>query len=392
MSVLIGMMNSMLNWSVERKMTIILFFGIVAFPLASLIILQSRGEAVTTNFLVGLLSVSIVLLVPFAKWMSKVVALRSIRELNTQCQLLKNGDYANVDLPSVKGKGHDFTTLKRNMHWMGYTIATRERRLQDAMSDLTAAQRQIGESLDYASLIQKSFLPNRAELAEVLPAHFLVWKQRDVVGGDSYWFKPWGDGFFLAVIDCTGHGVPGAFMTLIVHSLLDKAVTGSCGSPAEILGNMNRLIKDALNQNEKGAMSDDGMDCTLCFIQPEQNRLVFAGANNPLFVVDDGKARCIKGDRCGIGYIRSPRDFAFTDVEVSIKAGRRFYMGTDGLIDQVGGPRRFPFGKRRLMRFMEDASDRSWEAQGEELMRLLVDYQGDEPRRDDVTFPGFEVK
>lgn len=391
MSFMVGMLNSVLNWSVERKMVIMLMIGIVIFPLVSLVLLQSQGPQATTNFLVGLLAVSIITLVPFAKVMSHVVALRSIRELNAQCKLLKQGNYAHIDLPPSDKEGHDFLTLKRNMHWMGYTIATREQRLKSAMKDLAVAQRHIGESLDYASLIQTSFLPNREVLSEFLPEHFLIWSQRDKVGGDSYWFKKSGDGFFVGVIDCTGHGVPGAFMTLIVHSLLSKAVSGSSDSPAEILGRMNRLIKDALGQNGKGAVSDDGMDCTLCYVNPKEGTLTFSGANNPLYIVENGKVRAIKGDRCGLGYIRSPRDYSFTDVDVPVQQGMRIYMATDGIVDQIGGDKGFPFGKRRLMEFMELTNQLSLGEQGADLMRLFSAYQGDENRRDDVTVLGFEL-
>ncbi|CCH50159.1 PP2C family protein-serine/threonine phosphatase [Pseudodesulfovibrio piezophilus] len=392
MSFMIGLVDSLLNWSVERKMVVLLLLGIVLFPLTTLLILQSQGAQLATNFLVGLLAVAIITLVPFAKMISHLVALRSIKELNDQCKLLKRGDYAHVDLPAGDDEGHDFLTLKRNMHWMGYTIATREQRLQSAMKDLAVAQRQIGESLDYASLIQTSFLPDREAFSELLPEHFLIWSQRDKVGGDSYWFKQSGDGFFLGVIDCTGHGVPGAFMTLIVHSLLEEAMDGDPESPAIILSRMNQLIKDALKQHKKGAMSDDGMDCTLCHLDPKTGKLLFAGANNPLFIVEKDEVRSIKGDRCGLGYIRSPRDFSFTDVEMSLAPGTRVYMATDGIVDQVGGDKGFPFGKRRFMDFIKQTRQLPMEQQGSALMRLFADYQGEQTRRDDVTVLGFEYR
>ena len=119
--------------------------------------------------------ISIVLLVPFSKWVSHVVALRSIKELDYQCRLLKEGNYRQVDLPPVKAEGHDFLTLKRNMHWMGHAIASRERKLQAAMAKLADAQHQIGESLDYARLIQTSFLPDPADISLYAARSFLIW-------------------------------------------------------------------------------------------------------------------------------------------------------------------------------------------------------------------------
>ena len=392
MNVLSALSRTLGNWSVERKMTIVFSVGVAVFPLASFIVLQSRGSGAASNYLIGLSVLSIILLVPFAKWMSHVVALRNIQELNEQCRLLKQGSYSQVELPPASGDGHDFLKLKRNMHWMGHTIAVRERKLQKAMSDLAAAQLQIGQSLEYASLIQTSFLPHRADLSDYIPDHFLLWAQRDTVGGDAYWLKSTQTGFFLGVIDCTGHGVPGAFMTLIVTSLLDKASSDGVVSPAEILTRMNCLIKDALGQNDRGAKSDDGMDCALCHVNNSGGSLVFAGANSPLYVLGPDGPRCIKGDRCGLGYVRSSRERAFTDVEVQVPDLTRFYLASDGLVDQAGGTMGFPFGRSRFMAFMEERRHTLIAGQGVELLQVLRQFQGDESRRDDVTVLGFELK
>jgi len=384
--------RSLLNWSVERKMTLLLLVGIVLFPLSTFVLLQSKGMAETTNFLIILIVASIVLLVPFSKLMSHLLALRSIKELNEQCRLLKEGNYREVDLPPAEDEGHDFTTLKRNMHWMGYTIAIREHKLQMAMTELATAQRQIGESLDYARLIQTSFLPNREDLHDYIPNHFLIWEQRDTVGGDAYWLKPTATGFFVGVIDCTGHGVPGAFMTLIVSSLMEKACVDGTISPGKVLGRINHLIKDALGQNDRDAKSDDGMDCALCHVDSTTKEVVFAGANSPLYLIDSEGPRIIKGDRCGLGYVRSSRNFEFTEVVIPKTDSMRFYLASDGLVDQVGGERGFPFGKSRLMGVLEDNRHMPLAEQGEELFHRLREYQGDEKRRDDVTVIGFELQ
>ncbi|MEF2232154.1 MAG: SpoIIE family protein phosphatase, partial [Pseudodesulfovibrio sp.] len=205
-----------------------------------------------------------------------------------------------------------------------------------------------------------------------------------------YWLRPTDNGFFVGVIDCTGHGVPGAFMTLIIAALLDKAAADGVESPAAVLGRMNRLIKDALGQNDRDARSDDGMDCGLCHVNRD-GTLAFAGANTPLYVLDGDGARIVKGDRCGLGYVRSDPDFVFTDVPVPVAGGMRFYLATDGLVDQVGGELRIPFGKRRFTAFMERERETPLPAQGVDLLAELTAYQGDEARRDDVTVIGFKL-
>jgi len=378
------------NLSVERKLTLVLLVIMVLMPLAVFIVLQSGGAGQATNVLIGLIVASIILLVPFAKWMSHVLALRAIRELNDQCQRLKEGKYEGIDLPKGSDEGHDFQKLKWNMHWMGYIIATREIRLRRAMADLSQAQRQIGESLGYASLIQTSFLPRREDLFDYISDHFLIWEQRDVVGGDAYWFRPTRNGFLLGVIDCTGHGVPGAFMTLIVTSLLQKA-TEDTESPALVLARMNGLIKDALHQNGRDARSDDGMDCALCHVDRGKGCLTFAGANTPLYVLGGDGVEVVKGDRCGLGYVRSSKDFEFTEHDVEVGEGKRFYLASDGLVDQVGGERGFPFGRTRLMEFIDRERTSPIAAQGIDLAEELRRYQGEERRRDDITIIGFEL-
>lgn len=391
MNVLSSIIQGILEWSVQRKLTIVSFLGVAIFPMATFIILQTKGVADATHYLIGLIVVSIILMVPFSKFLSHILAIRFIRELNDHCQLLKEGNYSEIELPEFKAEENDFLKLKRNMHWMGYSIATREQKLQKAMTDLATAQRQIGESIEYASLIQTSFLPDRVALYDYIPNHFLIWEQRDTVGGDAYWLKPTDTGFFIGVIDCTGHGVPGAFMTLIVTSLLEKAAADGTDSPADILGRMNTLIKDALGQNDRDAQSDDGMDCALCHVNKEAGTLTFAGANTPLFVLEQDGVRTIKGDRCGLGYVRSDRQFSFTDHPMKVGEGVRFYLATDGLVDQVGGEMHFPFGRRRFMEYMEARRNSPIAEQGVELMAALREFQGDEVRRDDVTVIGFEL-
>lgn len=384
-------------WSVRRKMNVLLLVTLVLLPLSLLLTGQALGPKTQANVIVALLVGAVILFAPLSWLLSHLMASRSIRELNDQCYRLKQGDFTLEELPPERGEEHDFLRLKRNLHWMGYALAAREERLSSAMQRLSEAQHQIGESIDYAALIQRSFLPDAAELGTLFSDHFLLWDQRDRVGGDSYWMRRTGDGFFVAVIDCTGHGVPGAFMTLIVHALFEQAADtcrrqGRETDPGSVLSELNRLIKDALGQNEGGGMSDDGLDCGLCHVNPQAGELVYAGARNPLYVLEDQDVRELRGDRCGIGYVRSPRDFAFSSQPLRFAKGQRFYMATDGAVDQVGGTKRFPFGKRRLKEFFLEHAKLPLAGQDRRLAEALEQYRGEEPRRDDITVLGFEIE
>lgn len=398
MQILSALTAHVAGWSVRRKMNILLFATLILLPLLLLLAGQAGGAALQTNVIVAVLAGSVILFAPLSYGLTQLMALRSIRELNDQCYRLKEGDFALDELPPEQGEEHDFLRLKRNLHWMGYALAAREERLASAMQRLADAQRQIGESIDYAALIQRSFLPDASLLDARFQSHFLLWSQRDRVGGDSYWIHATPTGFFVAIIDCTGHGVPGAFMTLIVQSLFEQAAalvaeSAAPADPGAVLSHLNRLIKDALGQNRgDSGMSDDGLDCCLCHVDPGRGEVVFAGANNPLYVLESGEVTQHKGDRCGIGYVRSPRDFTFTSRPIPHGPGARFYMATDGITDQVGGPKRLPFGKRRLREFFVRHASTPLAGQDRLLLDEVEAYRAEEPRRDDMTVLGFEIR
>lgn len=270
----------------------------------------------------------------------------------------------------------------------------------DLVSAVTRLQaeknRLLMESIEYASVIQKSFLrPARLELAATLPDHLLHWEPRDVVGGDFFVFRSFADGFFAAVIDCTGHGVPGAFMTLITASYLDRLlVHGDPRDPARLLGEMNRMVKSALAQEgvvEDG--SDDGMDAALLWYSALTRRLTWAGAKIPLFVLEpEGEeVRQIDGERVGVGYRTTPMEQVWSNRTEVLAPGTRVFITTDGLIDQVGGPKRIAFGKRRLRRLLFEHRALPLAVQGERVMQALREYQGGQTRRDDLTLFGFRV-
>jgi serine phosphatase RsbU (regulator of sigma subunit) len=269
-----------------------------------------------------------------------------------------------------------------------------------ALSDLQVEKnRLVTESIDYASVIQRSFLSNsRERMATHLDDHFLTWQPRDVVGGDCYYFARHGSLMFVAIIDCTGHGVPGAFMTLIAASLLEQAVGGAdLRDPAAVLQRLNRLIKSALRQEgaagDLAARSDDGLDAAFFCLDATTMSLTFAGAKTPLFKITgaSGGVEVLDGNRKGVGYVATPMDQAWVNQTVAVAPGDAFYCTTDGIIDQPGGPRRIAFGKKRLAETLAAHHALPMPAQEAELLRIFGNHQGDEARRDDVTMIGFRV-
>jgi serine phosphatase RsbU (regulator of sigma subunit) len=267
----------------------------------------------------------------------------------------------------------------------------REEALVAEQRRTAAASRQVMESIRYASRIQSAILPAPETLAAAVPEHFVIWEPRDIVGGDVYWCSPVEGGHVLLVGDCTGHGVPGAFMTLIATGVLDDVAREMPGSnPARMLARVHVRLRAVLGKDRGPAgFADDGLEAGLCYIPFRRDLLVFAGAHLSLWRARDGAVREIKGDRPMLGFQHDPDDIAFTNKPLDVRRGECFYLATDGLTDQIGGPRRRAFGKRRLAGFAETYHRRPMNQQGSILRSLFVDHQGDEVRRDDVAVLGF---
>jgi len=266
--------------------------------------------------------------------------------------------------------------------------------LMRAVAEQQASRnREVMHSIEYASVIQQSTLrSSREALARACPAAALVWQPRDIVGGDFYQFSVEADGWMGTVADCTGHGVPGAFMTLIASTSLNQAIVQQGSrNPAGLLEHVNRSIKQMLGQmdgKDDTPGSDDGMDAACFWFEPAGGRLVFAGARLALFTLrpDGQEIEITEGQRKGVGYVDSDFDFAWQNRELLLPPDSLVFVTTDGLIDQIGGPRALAFGKRRLREVLLERRSGTAAEIAEAVRLALADWQGENHRRDDLTF------
>jgi PAS domain S-box-containing protein len=263
--------------------------------------------------------------------------------------------------------------------------------LKDNEERVAKAHRLILESLHYASRIQGAMLPARQTLSTLTKDYFLIWEPRDIVGGDFFWLHRSEGGHYIIVGDCTGHGVPGAFMTLIACGLLDRHLRSIAEpSPKVVLNMLHRDLQAILGQDQGGAgETDDGLDVGVCFVSRSKRDMVFAGAHFSLWRAQDGSIEEIKGDRAGVGYRRIPADVDFRETTLNLADGAAYYMTTDGLIEQIGGETRRSFGRRRFTDAIAQHQEHSMTAQRDALLASLARHQGHEQRRDDVTVLGF---
>jgi serine phosphatase RsbU (regulator of sigma subunit) len=264
-----------------------------------------------------------------------------------------------------------------------------KRRVEEA---LRAANATIMEGIQYAQTIQGALLPREADIHRVTRDYCCIWRPRDLIGGDMFAFETVPEGFVVAVMDCTGHGVPGAIMTMIARTCLARAIQEKgYEDPAAVLACLNTLVQQTLNQHRKDTPSDDGLDIGLCCVNKKEEVLTFAGAKISLFFLLDQRVQEVRPDKQSIGYKTSSLDFTYTNHHVEAGRGIPFYMTTDGLTDQIGGPRGFPFGKRRFWTVIAERRDVPMLEQMKALELSFDRWRGVEPQVDDVTCLGFRV-
>ena len=252
-------------------------------------------------------------------------------------------------------------------------------------------QKHLTQNIEYSSMIQSSILPTRHELDSNFDDYFVIWEPKDIVSGDLYFFKKLSTGFILVVADCTGHGVSGAFMTMMLKSVLDSVISRNlCFSPSDILKRLNRKIKKLLNQTTTVSSIDSGLDAGVIVFDNVAQKLLFSGAQISLFTILNDSIKYYKADKASIGYRRSNFDYEFKTHSIGLNE-RYLYLTTDGLIDQLGGVKSLPFGKRRLKKILLENYKKDFKEQKEIILNEFENYMGDEDRLDDVTLFGFKI-
>ena len=266
-------------------------------------------------------------------------------------------------------------------------VAERTAALAESNRRMAETHRALTDSIDYASLIQGALLPGR-RAADPLPAAcFVLWRPRDVVGGDLYLYRRRDGTHLFGVADCAGHGVPGACMTMLAHAALQVALADTAwDDPAAILHRVDRLMREALPGGGGRGAPATNVDLGLAFVDPGRGRLVFAGARIDLFCAEPGLCRRVAGGRRSLNDRRSA---PHANTELAIAPTATYLLTTDGLLDQAGGERGHGFGTERFAAWAATAAALPVAEQAEALATAFDRYRGDQAQRDDVTVLGF---
>lgn len=263
------------------------------------------------------------------------------------------------------------------------TVNDQTKLIEKKNNDITA-------SITYAQRIQQSMLPLTSRIKKVLPEHFILFKPRDIVSGDFYWIQQVDDKKVIAAVDCTGHGVPGAFMSLIGNDLLNEIVLSKkITNPSKILETLNHKIISTLKQENTD--NQDGMDAAICVIDTTQNKVRFAGAKNPFILIQNGELQEYKGDRKSIGGSKKRiKEEVFSYHDINLEGNNIGYLFSDGYMDQFGGENDKKFMKRRFINLLHEIHHLPMKEQEDILEKRLKEWIGHRAQIDDILVIGFQ--
>jgi PAS domain S-box-containing protein len=285
-------------------------------------------------------------------------------------------EFQGTELETILVVGHDVTEAKR----IEKEIKVQNRKVQD--------------SINYAERIQSSVLPEIAHIQKAFPRSFVYYKPRDVISGDYPWFFETEDSKYMAAVDCTGHGVPGALLSLVGHFLMNNIAGLQPGiSAGELCDELHQEVRRALKQDRHNPGTRDGMDMAMCRFYKKKPVMEFAGAHRPLYVLSEGEITVYKGDRKAIGGLKHPKkpEKAFSNTEVHYHQGDKFFFFTDGLTDQLGGPEGLKYGSGRVRQKLLENPGFTIPQFHEFFQRDFMEWMGKERQLDDLLLIGIEV-
>ena len=266
-----------------------------------------------------------------------------------------------------------------------------EEKVRERTKELAEKNKEITDSINYAQNIQRAILPAIKSIERGFDDSFVLFRPRDIVSGDFYWYAEHNDLSFLAACDCTGHGVPGAFVSMIGNNLLNQIILEkNIEKPGEIMSKLNQGVKFAFTQDGEQE-AQDGMDMVLAVLDRKNMKLQYAGAFNPMIFIRDGEIDVKKADRTSIGG-DTAMDYEFENFEIDVKKGDIFYLFSDGFPDQFGGVKGKKFMMKQYKQMILDNHMKPMAEQHDIYQAKLLDWMGGEHEQiDDVLIIGVKI-
>ena len=266
-----------------------------------------------------------------------------------------------------------------------------EQKVKERTAEIEAQKEEITSSIEYASRIQMAMLPIDDYFKSSFSDYFIFFKPRDIVSGDFYWIGEDDKNVFLTVADCTGHGVPGAFMSTLGISALNEIITNNHDLKANTVLNLLReKIKTSLHQTGKVGEAADGMDIAFCVLSKNKKTLQYAGAYNPLYIFQKGEFKEYKADRMPIGIYYGEKE-SFTNYEINVRKGDTIYIFSDGLVDQFGGPNGAKYKSAKFKKLLSEINDKPMSMQYSIIEKEFENWKGSFDQVDDIAIIGFRI-
>ncbi|MEZ4937690.1 MAG: tetratricopeptide repeat protein [Crocinitomicaceae bacterium] len=271
-------------------------------------------------------------------------------------------------------------------------VEDRNRLIEIQKNALESKNKDITDSILYARRLQNAILPRKEYISQFLEDYFILHKPKDIVSGDFYWYHNYGDTEVLLAIDCTGHGVPGAFMSMFAYNIINNVVNDEkVVQPSTALNMFNKRLNGYLQFSQNSLQPKDGMDLSMIVHFKDKKELHFSGAMRPIYIVRDGDLLEYKGTKSSIGSNSYNRNVEFENVIIPVKKGDIVYQFTDGYPDQFGGERNKKLRTKPFKRMLLDLSHLPMEEQKEELDRFFEEWRGIQEQVDDILIFAYKI-
>lgn len=333
-------------------------------------------------FIVTVLFIIILLIYGFVRW----------RNLALQRQNEELERLVKVRTVEIVEKNEELLQKQEEILAQRDEIVKQKNKAELQRDEIALQKKEMTDSILYASRIQKAILPPKDNIKQAIPQHFVLYLPRDIVSGDYYWFHQRGNKAIIVAADCTGHGVPGAFMSMLGSAFLSEIVTKQKKIlPAnEILNQLRHNVISTLHQTGGENETKDGMDIAICIIDYDKSNIEYSGAFNSLYLIRNNEMIEYKADRMPIG-VSFNQDRPFTSTFVDFQKDDSFYIFSDGFIDQFGGPDGKKFKSRQFKNLIMTLQETPMELQELLLHDTLLEWRGDIEQIDDILVIGFKI-
>jgi len=305
--------------------------------------------------------------------------------------LSKDDSLGHALLKMREGLAENERVLEQKVIERTEEVVRQKSEIETKNEELEILYKQVTDSIHYAKRIQDAILPTSNVVKQLLPDSFILFKPKDIVSGDFYWIEKKGELVYFAAIDCTGHGVPGAFMSLVGHNVLKDIIKNtSVTRPADILDALRDGVISTLGVDESGKQAKDGMDMTLCAINYDTLELQYAAAFNPLCIVRNGELMLHQANKFPIGAFIGEKT-NFDNHSIQLQKGDQIFIFSDGYADQFGGPNGKKFMVGNFRKLLAQIAMLDSPVQKEQLDKTLVTWQGEQEQVDDVLVIGVKV-